>query len=326
MRQSARDALPCEGQKGSPVPRNPLVSLLVTIGLAFGNWVEARAGHPANPPKDRLAYGRDPVQSIDFWPAHNAPERARRAAPLIVFVHGGGWCLGTRENATGRAKIAHFTARGLAFATIGYRLVPGVTVEDQASDLAHALAALLANADRLGIDRNRVLLMGHSAGAHLAALVGTDPRCLREVGLSFHAIAGIIAIEGVAYDVEQQVREAPWPLRPLYRQAFGRTPDRQRVLSPARQAAAPNVANWLLLRVNRRDGIHQNDTLAAALRRAGSTVDLVALPGSGLSGHVASNRRLGDPAWPGTKAVDQWIDRTLASRIFAPRPMAEAES
>lgn len=306
--------------------RNPLVSLLITIGLSLGNWVEARAGHTANPPRGRLTYGPDPVQSIDFWPAHDAPEKARRAAPLIVFVHGGGWSLGTKRNATGRAKVAHFTARGLAFATIGYRLVPGATVEDQAADLAHALAALLANADRLGIDRNRVLLMGHSAGAQIAALVGTDPRWLHEVGLSFHAIAGIIAIEGAAYDVALQLRDAPWLLRPLYRQAFGRDPERQRALSPACQAAAPNVANWLLLHVNRRDGVRQNETLAAALRRAGSTVDLVVLPGSGLSGHILSNRRLGNPAWPGTKTVDQWIDRTLASRIFAPRPMVSAET
>ena len=187
--------------------RNPLVSLVISVGLTLGNWIEARAGHAGNPPKDRLAYGPDPVQSIDFWPSHDAPEKARRAAPLVVFIHGGGWSLGTKENATGRAKVAHFTARGLAFATIGYRLVPGATVEDQATDLAHALAALLTNADRLGIDKNRVLLMGHSAGAHLASLIGTDARWLREVGLSFQAIAGIIAVEGAAYDVPQQLRD-----------------------------------------------------------------------------------------------------------------------
>jgi acetyl esterase/lipase len=303
--------------------RNPLVSLFVTIGLALGNWIEARAGNPVTAPKDRLAYGPDPVQTIDFWPAHDAPQAARRPAPLIMFIHGGAWSLGTKDNATGRAKIAHFTARGLAFATIGYQLVPAARVEDQAADVAHALAALLADADRLGIDRNRVLLMGHSAGAQLASLVGTDPRWLRDAGLTFDTIAGIIAIEGAAYDVPQQLRDAPLLLKPLYTQAFGTAPDRQRALSPALQAAAPNVANWLLLHVARRDGTRQTETLAAALRRAGSTVDLVALPGRGLSGHVASNRRLGDPAYSGTSGVDQWIDRILASRICPARQLAK---
>lgn len=295
--------------------RNPLVSLFIALGLALGNRADARAGYCARPPDDRIGYGLDRVQSIDVWAACDRPEDTPRAAALIAFVHGGGWSLGTPENATGRAKIAHFTARGFAFATIGYRLVPGVAVEDQAADVACALAALIADADRLGIDRNRVLLMGHSAGAHLAALVGTDPRWLRGTGLSCDAIAGIIAIDGAAYDVAQQWRDAPLLLRPLYHQAFGRSPDRQRALSPALQAAAPNVANWLLLHGDRPDSARQTETLTAALRRAGSTVDLVALPGRGLSGHIASNRRLGDPAWPGTHVVDQWIDRILASRV-----------
>jgi acetyl esterase/lipase len=316
-------ALPVRGwAKGIRVVRNPLVSLFVTISLMLGNWLETCAGNAETPPKDQLAYGTDPVQTIDFWPAHNAPKAARRPAPLIMFVHGGAWSLGTKDNATGRAKIAHFTARGLAFATIGYRLVPGARVEDQAADLAQALAALLADADRLGVDRNRVLLMGHSAGAQLASLVGTDPHWLCDAGLTFNAIAGIIAIDGAAYDVPQQIRDAPLLLKPLYTQAFGRDPDRQRALSPALQAAAPNVANWLLLHVARADGTRQTETLAAALRRAGSTVDVVTLPGTGLSAHISSNRRLGDPAYAGTSCVDQWIDRILASRILPARRLA----
>lgn len=305
--------------------RNPFVSMLITIGLILGKWFETRAHQRALLPSDSIAFGPDLAQSIEFWPAHHTLEETRRAAPLIVFIHGGGWSMGTTENATGYAKIAHFTARGLAFATVGYRLVPDVRVEDQAADLALALGALFAEADRLGVDRTRVLLMGHSAGAHLAALVGTDPRWLQSAGLSFDAIAGIIAIDGAAYAVGQQIREAPLLLRSLYRQAFGNEPDRQHILSPTSQATAPNVANWMLLYVNRRDGIRQTETLTAALRRAGSTVDLVALPGRGLLGHIASNRRLGDPAWPGTTAVDQWIDRILASRISVPRLAATAK-
>ncbi len=295
--------------------RHPLVSLMVSAALALGNWAEARADNP--PPADptRLRYGPDPVQQIDVWPVAQAPH----GTPLIVFVHGGGWTRGTRDNATGRAKIVHFTARGYAFATIGYRLVPAARVEDQAADLAHALACLMAQAGTLGFDPRRVLLMGHSAGAQIAALVGTDPRWLHEVGLTFDAIAGVIAIDGAAYDVPQQMRDARWPMAPIYDQAFGPDPDRQRSLSPYWQAAAPNVTNWLLLHVNRPDGTRQTEALGAALRRAGSTVDIVTLPGAGLSGHIAANRSLGDPAYPGTVAVDQWITRVLASRSFAPR-------
>ncbi|WP_018075641.1 alpha/beta hydrolase family protein [Novosphingobium nitrogenifigens] len=294
-----------------PRTRNPLVALIVGIGLAAGQLAEARAGIAPPPAPQTLVYGSDPVQAIDFY--EPLPAAQSGASPLIVFVHGGAWSMGSRENATGNAKIVHFTSKGIAFATIGYRLVPDSRVEDQASDVAHAIARLLAEAERLHIDRRRVILMGHSAGAHLVALVGTDPRWLDATGLSFAALRGVVAIDGAAYDVPEQLRAGAPLMRSLYRQAFGDDPERQQALSPLRQSNAPNAANWLLLHVDRPDGTRQTEALAAALRRAGSSVDVVALPGQGLSGHVASNRRLGIPDYPGTKAVDDWLDRVLAT-------------
>jgi arylformamidase len=287
----------------------PLVALIVSIGLAFGKWTEARSRMPAPPRPVTLPYGTDPAQAIDFWAA------TQQSAPLIVFVHGGAWSGGSKASATGRAKILHCLERDLAFATIGYRLIPHARIEDQAGDVARALARLIAGAHRLGFDRRRVVLTGHSAGAHLVALIGTEPRWLRDVGLSFDHIAGIVAIDGAAFDVPQQIADAPLPMRPLYTQAFGSDPARQRALSPFWQAAAPNVVNWLLLHIDRPDGRRQSQALAAALRRAGSTVDVLTIPGAGFTGHVAANRRMGDPTYPGTALADQWIDRLLASRV-----------
>ncbi|XUM24396.1 alpha/beta hydrolase fold domain-containing protein [Bradyrhizobium oligotrophicum S58] len=83
-----------------------------------------------------------------------------------MFVHGGGWKRGDKRNATGAAKIEHLLAQGYAFALIDYRLVPAATVEQQAADVAAAVAWLRKNAGRLGIDPSRLVLMGHSAGAH----------------------------------------------------------------------------------------------------------------------------------------------------------------
>jgi arylformamidase len=64
-----------------------------------------------------------------------------------------------------------------------------------------------ANADKFGIDRSSVVLMGHSAGAHLSALVGSDPQYLRGAGLDFDDLSGVIPIDGAAYDVPAQMRE-----------------------------------------------------------------------------------------------------------------------
>ena len=96
-------------------------------------------------------------------------------APLVIFVHGGGWKRGDKNNATGQHKARHYVRQGYAFASINYRLVPDATVEQQAADVASAVAYLRGNAQRLGIDAKLIVLMGHSAGAHLVALVGTRP-------------------------------------------------------------------------------------------------------------------------------------------------------
>ncbi len=74
-------------------------------------------------------------------------------------------------------------------------------VEEQARDVASALRTLLQRAERLNMDRRKVVLMGHSAGAYLVALVGTDPAYLESVALKPSDIAGIIPIDGAAYDI-----------------------------------------------------------------------------------------------------------------------------
>ncbi|QCI94602.1 alpha/beta hydrolase [Novosphingobium sp. EMRT-2] len=260
------------------------------------------------PAADRtIRYGDDAAQTIAFWPAREA----EGPAPLVLFVHGGGWAHGSKENATGKAKVEHFPALGYAFASIDYRLVPQVTVEQEAGDVAAALAALLAQADALGIDRHRVVLMGHSAGAHLVALVGTDERYLRQAGLSFADVAGVIPIDGAAYDVPQQIASVGPYQRRIYDAPFGSDPARQRALSPALQAAAPNAPRFLLLHVQRPDGVAQADELAKALRAAGTSAETGSFPGTGLQGHVEINAKLGDPAYPATALTDRWLKATF---------------
>lgn len=250
------------------------------------------------------AYGADPLQHFTFW----APRAGTRGlAPLVLFVHGGGWKRGDMENATGKAKVAHYPAQGYAFVSVNYRLVPDATVEQQAGDVASALKWIILHAGELGIDPRRIVLMGHSAGAHLVALVGTDPRYLATVGLDENAISGVIPIDGAAYDVPKQLAIGARIMGPTYDQAFGQDPVRQRALSPTFQAAAPNAPAFLILHVQRKDGVEQSRGLAGALREAGTNVQINNFPGTGLQGHMVINRSLGDPAYPATKVVDDWL-------------------
>ena len=259
------------------------------------------------PGGETISYGSDPLQVLDVWRAKGV----KGPAPLIIYVHGGGWKRGSKDNATGRFKPVHYPEQGYGFASINYRLVPAATVEQQAADVAGAVKALIGRADTLGIDRRRIVLMGHSAGAHLVALVGTDERYLRDAGLSFRDIAGVIPIDGAAYDVAAQMKDGPPIMQATYKQAFGDDPARQKALSPTAHAAAPNAPDFLLLYVQRADGVQQAKALGSALVAGGSRVEHGSFPGEGLKGHAEINRSLGDPAYAPTGAVDTWLKRVF---------------
>lgn len=263
---------------------------------------EGSAKRERAPGAQTFAYGSDPLQVMDFW----APAGAKNV-PLVLYVHGGGWKRGSKDTAMGNALPGHLRDQGYAFASINYRLVPAATVEQQASDVAQALAYLLARADKLGIDRSKVVITGHSAGAHLVALVGTDEQYLRKAGLSFADINGVMPNDGAAYDVPQQMEQAGRMMADTYKQAFGTDPTRQKALSPVFHAAAPNAPRFLLLHVQRKDGVAQAQELGEALKKAGVTVEYGSFPGTGLQGHAEINRKLGEPGYPATPVMDAWL-------------------
>jgi arylformamidase len=267
----------------------------------------AQVGQQAPAPGGtEIAYGSDPLQKLDFWRA-SAPN-----APLVIFIHGGGWKRGDKANATGAAKVTHYLAAGYAVASIDYRLVPAATVEQQAQDVADAVAALRTQAAKLGIDPARIVLMGHSAGAHLAALVGTDPAYFAKAGMQPDAVRGVILLDGAAYDVPRQIAEGGNFMHDTYLQAFGSDPARQKALSPTFQVAAPNAPDFLILHIAREDGTVQSIALGAALRAAGTPAEVKGVEGKGLRGHMEINRKLGEPDYPATVVVDAYLKRRFA--------------
>jgi len=97
----------------------------------------------------------------------------RRPAPLIVFLHGGGWSGGTRT--TGPDFARYFAQDGFAMASIEYRLTPSITFPKNVEDVRTAIRWLKANASAHGLDRDRMCLWGTSAGGHLAAVAALAP-------------------------------------------------------------------------------------------------------------------------------------------------------
>lgn len=279
-------------------------------GWRIHEWLEGRDGgaqfyQPAG--KQTLDYGTDRLQQLDFYPATNG----NRNAPLVLFVHGGGWKRGSKDTADGGWKAPHFTGLGYAYVSINYRLVPSNTVEDEAADVAASLRYLIDNAPRLGFDSNRIAIMGHSAGAHLVALIGTDEQYLKHSGLSFASISGVLLIDGAAYDVPRQMKDSGSFMHGTYLQAFSADPVRQRALSPTFHAKRPNAPAFLIIHVERKDGVAQAQELETALKQAGTFVERRSFPGTGLKGHGEINRQLGNPSYVATPVVDAWLKSHL---------------
>jgi acetyl esterase/lipase len=263
--------------------------------------ISERAGNmqPLPPGMAEMSYGRDPLQRLDLV----YPVGSRRP-PLIIFIHGGGWSIGDKRHAIG-AKASHFLGKGYGFASLNYRLVPQVTVEQQAADIASAIAKLRTYAMGSNYDGERIILMGHSAGAHLAALVGTDPRYLATAGVPMSTVKGIVLLDGAGYDVAEQMARPGNPVGAMFDAAFGKDLARQRALSPTLHAAAPNAASWLILPVERRaDSTAQSRELAAALSKAGASAQVVPVPGES---HRSLNMGLGEAGDFATSEVDRFL-------------------
>lgn len=275
-------------------------------GPLLGHRLRERSAEREQSGAIELSYGKDTLQKLDYW----KPTKAD--SPLVIFVHGGGWKRGDKSNATGKNKPEHYLQQGYAFASINYRLVPSATVEQQAQDVADAIAHLISRSKSLGFDPTRIALMGHSAGAHLSALVGTDMRYLHKAKLGPKTLRGVIPLDGACYDVPRQIAEGGDFMRDTYLQAFGDEKDRQLALSPTHHAASPNAPAFLILHVERADGAAQSQALAAALQNAGTSAEVRGFEGIGLRGHAEINRRLGDPSYAATPVVDDWLKNAFA--------------
>lgn len=216
-------------------------------------------------PHERIATGADPLQFYDLYASTGS-------GPVLAFIHGGGW-------SRGQASMVHalpdYAARhGLTLASISYRLVPDVTPREQARDVAAAVADL-----KRRHPGRPLFLMGHSAGAHLAALVGVDATYLGEANLSPSDLAGVILLDGAGYDAtgDRGGGFSGRVLGRLYTDAFG---DNAAALSPTllvRQGQT--YPPFLIFHIaSRADSRGQSQTLADALIAAGGRAEVVVAP------------------------------------------------
>lgn len=225
--------------------------------------VLAAAPAAAQAPAATIAYGPDPRQALDLYGPFGEPP-----CPVLMFLPGGGWRTHARSDAWSLPVFAR--REGLLLAVADYRAMPGNGARAQAQDAAAAFAWLRANAAAHGGDPDRIFVMGHSAGGHLAALISADAAYLAAYGLAPADIAGTLLLDGAAYDAHEQAR---------FLQAFPRTREFFDVLFEGDYAAftpadrlradSPGPPMLLIYAADRPYAQRQNAALAAALRRVG---------------------------------------------------------
>jgi len=120
--------------------------------------------------------------------------RGKKDVPVVMFVHGGGFTVGIKDQYAFVGQV--FATYGIATAVISYRLAPKTVYPDNVLDTARAFAWLRAHAAEYGGRADKIFIAGHSAGATLIALLGSDPEYLQEVGESLDHVAGVIPISG----------------------------------------------------------------------------------------------------------------------------------
>ena len=238
-------------------------------------------------------YGADRAQRMDIYTTEGT-----QARPVIVMVHGGGWMFGDKANpGVAGAKLEHFAAEGYVFVSIDYRLWPAVGPVEQAGDVALALAYVQKHAQAWGGDGSRVILMGHSAGSHLVALLAASPALARSHGAV--PWLGTVVLDSAALDVSKIMRG---PHAGFYDQVFGGTPEGWRDASPVDRLAGKTAPMLLVCSDLRLLSCPHAREFMQRARSFGATASVLPVALS----HGQINATLGE-AGDYTRAVDAFL-------------------
>jgi acetyl esterase/lipase len=247
-----------------------------------------------------LPFGEHSRHRLDVY----APRESGPPRPVLVFIHGGSWNSG--DKATYPFAGTAFASQGFVTVVPNYRLVPEVRYEGFLQDNARAVRWARDNARRLGGDPERIVIVGHSAGAYNAAMLALDPQWLRDAGVPRAALRAWAGLAG------------PYDFLPLD------DPSTIAAFRQARDLPATQPINHVdrtdppAFLANGTDDTtvepRHTRTLAARLTAAGVPVETRIYPGVG---HVGIVTALG-PLFGGRAPVREDVIRFLQSRTAQP--------
>jgi acetyl esterase/lipase len=285
------------------------VKQVLFLLIAFALLTQARAQEvKRNIPYATPGHER---QVLDVY----SPPHAQNL-PVVFWIHGGGWQAGDKSSV--QIKPQKFMDKGFVFVSTNYRLLPNVDMGTIVRDIAQSIHWVHDHIAEYGGDPQRLFIMGHSAGAQLAALICTDDRYLKSEGLSLAIIKGCVPVDGDTYDVPAIIETAETRRRVHgqpqakfgHREKFGNDPAKHREYSAVTHVAnGKGIPPFLIMHVaDHPDTSAQAQRLASVLKGAGVPVRVY---GAQESTHNKINADIGLPDDPGTKAMFEFVAESL---------------
>lgn len=274
-----------------------------TAAAALANYTVKRDIPYAEPAHER--------QVLDIY----APKGAKNL-PVVFWIHGGGWQVGDKRDVQVKPQV--FVDKGFVFVSTNYRLLPDVDMGTLIRDVAKSLRWVHDHIAEYGGDPKRILVMGHSAGAQLAAIVCTDDRYLKAESLPLSIVRACVPVDGDTFDVPAiiEVAETRWKTHGLppskfgHREKFGNDPAKHRDFSAVTHVSKDkNIPPFFILHV-----AEHPDTRAQALRLGNALKDAgvpVTVFGARETTHSKVNADIGQPGDAATKALFEFLETAL---------------
>lgn len=249
------------------------------------------------------------LTSLDIY----APKNVKNA-PVMLMIHGGGWRNGDKQNrGLNNNKVPFFSENGFIYVSINYRLSPAIQHPGHIEDVAEAVAWVHDNISKYGGDKNKIFVMGHSAGAHLAALVATDARRLQKHKKDLSIIKGAILLDGAGYDIPTQMKGTSFfggLLKDMYENAFTTDETIQKDASPYYHIAkGKNIPPFLIFTAGGRiASVNQSKKMVEAMQKAGIQAETI---DDGAKTHGTINSQFGVADEMITKKSKEFLDGIL---------------
>lgn len=248
-------------------------------------------------------------QSRQLLDVYYNKDTANTKKPVILWIHGGAWKFGDKANGI-ELKAKAFVNAHYILVAINYRLHPEVNWIKQVQDIATATKWVTNNIGKYGGDPTRICLMGHSAGAHLAAMVAFDSSYLTEAKTNPSIIKSVVLLDGAAYDIPKLISKSSEIGQKIYTNIFSSEASTQVAASPINHIKT--TPPTLLIPVEGRlISVDQSNNMAKKLKENGGTSSI--FPAKDRT-HMSLNKLFGSPNDPATAQTLTFLNKHMPSQ------------